>query len=1282
MRIEYIFRKYFFISFLIGIFICFLLITLLLVMYTNNYYDKSSMQNIMKLEKNYEEAKIKSANIKVTSLLLKYQVHINELIFFYKGIANDLLKDENSHHLENGFLISAVSVSIFHCFFYKKYTDTMAVWLLDSYATNANIGNINKIAELQLIAFSHLVVNLDTVFQISSPKTYSYFFYFEETELYITYPLALECDTLNVFDLPYFPYSELYKCLDENGFFYEPYRIKCENFFKGMMKSKTKTFDNNYLSNQNRKIFLNSFRSTLFVDDDQLYCMCIEFDDPITNGKGYGCVKTIYDELVEPLDNLNKDIKGYFFVSNIGLNNVFYYPYSTSSDKVSSEYIFNWNSNYAVDEKEDFYNVIKKIFSSNYNDYITDIEFEEVFVNGKNSSEQFFYQNGELFNYSIYPIIIANTNGKKEHMFSLIYIYNNRMLLESLYQNFYSLIVKVIFGALIFLIFGLGLIYIIYLAFYILSKNIVIPIKNANYMLKGINIGGANRLKYLDFLKMKQDENLEKLENMFLLKNYKNKKENNELISNNENKEMEITKERYDQNIDYNKEYYEKSVYIENENEFYNFDDQFLQFRSLEIESLIKSVLNAQSAFILTSEDRQVNKIIDYSSSQEIFKKINNKEGSIICESNIGNLQGQQMEYDKAIYHLALSLLDTKLKRFLNNNISDELDESSFLLNKMFYTFSKSIIKGKANKLVEKQISSTNDGFPQKTIGILINTRYSRLVHYYYIFFKNLEKLNRANDNKIKEQFMNTTFHTIDYYHKILIQYIFLSYVKNDLVKIGESILNYLEFLIKFKFKISKEEKYILDMNNRDNPEFIDKQNYKQIIFYKILDWFILFDEYVSYVKDNSSLDDIKSFLDDYSKSLNSENNEYNLENQSILLFRINIQKYDFLKAKFCLACGNYIDALFYFIRASKKSSIVIDGLIKKKSLKHIYKLLMKIKIKYDEPSLRNLYAEKEIKEYFENINKVYNKKYKLGRKAAYKIRKSSNIISVTFGEEIENIKNNILSDFQKCNAKKEKDVIILIDLNIYNTNYEDNYYSKNYKIDTFVEQTELILNTYLSNNDRFCVFIYTDDYKIICPLMKVNKININSFSKDLINYKNMISNENNETDEYDINEFQEDDNNSDFNIGENNTNESFSFEESSELSEQEEKNHDKINNLVIAINYVNNYSKIKEGDKNEKYIILFSDIINLNISGEEQVEKNMENLIGDKNVIFLLIGKIKKQNLNNENNNINLENLIVKKFGVKSEIIGFENMKKIKTILSNNTVIKDEILYPNEIYK
>ena len=478
-------------------------------------------------------------------------------------------------------------------------------------------------------------------------------------------------------------------------------------------------------------------------------------------------------------------------------------------------------------------------------------------------------------------------------------------------------------------------------------------------------------------------------------------------------------------------------------------------------------------------------------------------------------------------------------------------------------------------------------------------------------------------------------------------------------------------------------------MYNRDHPEYIYKQNYKKKIFNKIINWFILFDDYISYVNNNSSLNDTKSFLDEYSKSLNSENKELDLESQSILLFRVNLQKYDFLKAKFCLACGNYIDALFYFIRSSKKSDIVIDGLIKKKSLKHIYKLLLIMNTKFNDLSLKNLYIEKKLKEYFEDKNKSYSKKLKIGRKVINRSRKSNSTNATTFGEEIEKIKNNILSDFDECNEKKEKDIIIIIDLNIYSNSGEDNLYSKNYKIDLFIEQTQIILNTYLSNNDRFCVIIYTNDYKVICPLMKVNKIDKNSFSKDLIYYKNLVLNENNETEEFDIisNELNETNNNLDFTIGKNNINKLSSNEDSLEISEREEINYDKINAFVKTINYANNYSKMKEEEKNEKYIIVFTDIINLNFTDKEQVEKNMENLIRDKEIIFLLVGKIKNNKLSNEKSyNISEENnsekLILSKFGEKSEIIDFENMKKIKTILSNNAVIKDEIIFPNEIYK
>ena len=344
---------------------------------------------------------------------------------------------------------------------------------------------------------------------------------------------------------------------------------------------------------------------------------------------------------------------------------------------------------------------------------------------------------------------------------------------------------------------------------------------------------------------------------------------------------------------------------------------------------------------------------------------------------------------------------------------------------------------------------------------------------------------------------------------------------------------------------------------------------------------------------------------------------------------------------------------------------------------------------KFNDLSLKNLYIEKKLKEYFEDKNKSYSKKLKIGRKVINRSRKSNSTNATTFGEEIEKIKNNILSDFDECNEKKEKDIIIIIDLNIYSNSGEDNLYSKNYKIDLFIEQTQIILNTYLSNNDRFCVIIYTNDYKVICPLMKVNKIDKNSFSKDLIYYKNLVLNENNETEEFDIisNELNETNNNLDFTIGKNNINKLSSNEDSLEIREREEINCDKINVFVKTINYANNYSKMKEEEKNEKYIIAFTDIINLNFTDKEQVEKNMENLIRDKEIIFLLVGKIKNNKLSNEKSyNISEENnsekLILSKFGEKSEIIDFENMKKIKTILSNNTVIKDEIIFPNEIYK
>jgi len=70
----------------------------------------------------------------------------------------------------------------------------------------------------------------------------------------------------------------------------------------------------------------------------------------------------------------------------------------------------------------------------------------------------------------------------------------------------------------------------------------------------------------------------------------------------------------------------------------------------------------------------------------------------------------------------------------LKRNLTDELDEDDFLLNTISSMFNKEKKITRNNILVEKQLNNSKDNFSQKNIGILINTRYSRLINVYYIF--------------------------------------------------------------------------------------------------------------------------------------------------------------------------------------------------------------------------------------------------------------------------------------------------------------------------------------------------------------------------------------------------------------------------------------------------------------------------------------------------------------------------------------------------------------------
>ena len=298
-----------------------------------------------------------------------------------------------------------------------------------------------------------------------------------------------------------------------------------------------------------------------------------------------------------------------------------------------------------------------------------------------------------------------------------------------------------------------------------------------------------------------------------------------------------------------------------------------------------------------------------------------------------------------------------------------------------------------------------------------------------------------------------------------------------------------------------------------------------------------------------------------------------------------------------------------------------------------------------------------------------------------------------TFKQEMEKIKLRVNDDINECNIKQVKDIIIIIDFNKYN---QDNHNMINTdKIDSFIDQTKTILENYLSSNDRFGVFIYTNQYQIICPLLDKNKIDINNFSKDLIYYKKNIFNEVEESEDFEGDELNESD------LQKEKEKMGFGVNAGSNFSDSENndsfKSQDKqfkidfiVKGLIESVNYCKNYIKMKGDAKNEKYIILFTDLFNNYKISDEPIFNNFIKLDEEKKIIFLLAGKNKSKDFQNDKNilidEINEEKKMIKiiydKFDEKSEVIYFENMKKIKTILSSNNVIKDDIIYPNEIYK
>ena len=648
-----------------------------------------------------------------------------------------------------------------------------------------------------------------------------------------------------------------------------------------------------------------------------------------------------------------------------------------------------------------------------------------------------------------------------------------------------------------------------------------------------------------------------------------------------------------------------------------------------------------------------------------------------MCQSNIGNLQSQLAKYDKAIYHLALSLENIELKKFLSQTLSDEFDDGDMLLHNIEMSYGKDMKGKELNILVKKQQRTGHQKkISQNFIETLINSRYNKLINFYYKFFSIVQKSN-YNYEKLGGCFANTNFHTITNYHKVLIQYIYLCFISNDLVKIGESILDYIEFLIKFRLKTLKNNAYILNMNNKEIPEINQMQLSKKKYFDKIINWFTLFDNYAKQINENSALGNFKDVIEAYIHNMQSNHNDLDSGNQSALLFQINLQRCDFLKGKFAFACKNYSDALGFMINAAKKKRIVIDGLIKKRALKHIAKIAEKTR----KLIITNNYSKLnyfEINEKMKNNNEIKNLRKKSTNKSIESIseeetKKETSKKTLKLIDKFKELIDQVKDDINETNEKQLKDIVVLIDCNL----------ATKLTIDSYIDVVKTILKNYLTNNDRIGVFILDTEYKIICPMASKNEIDIMNFSKNLdTTSENLFKKEKIELTS--LNEIiQEKDQPGEVYSSRNSDEESFSVQRFINDNGYINDQGITIEENIKALNYCLSYLKMKEISTNEKYFIYFDSNMKIlmnylkdNKQKENNEQKKNVKLLKDKKINFLLVGKL-------ERNNEELYNEILGQyFGTKSEVIPFDNMKKIKSILSSNNIINDNITFPNEVYK
>ena len=354
MKLSDQFFHSFFYPFLAGVILSFLSIAIFSVIFTNQYIDKQTGDNIIEIEKKFAKVNLNSMNIIITSSITKIQQSINELISSYIKAANIVKNNKNItiSLTNNNFFKGLLSLTRSFLEQNKHLMEFIAYWVIDEFTDETNI-KANSTEEKQLYSFSSIIQNIYSTFTSSNYSSICYYFYFDSSELFISYPLIYDYESNFLKVILNYEEDNQKWCTDKNGNVYKTYKAKCRDYYVNIQKAKSSSFDYNSKDNNNRTIFVTDFYQDLGQPKSaNIYTMCIQFTDPISEQNAYACADIAQDSIISNLEAINTKLSGYFFVTLVGFNHAFYYPQMVEEALTPSEAIFSWNRNFFVEEKD------------------------------------------------------------------------------------------------------------------------------------------------------------------------------------------------------------------------------------------------------------------------------------------------------------------------------------------------------------------------------------------------------------------------------------------------------------------------------------------------------------------------------------------------------------------------------------------------------------------------------------------------------------------------------------------------------------------------------------------------------------------------------------------------------------------------------------------------------------------------------------------------------------------------------------------------------------------